>query len=244
MDTASSNLALREKGPRDFFLFLPKTMPNSGIQTAPSGEQRIPQSVRADGSLRKEIKIRPGYRPPEDVEVYKNRTAEAWKNRGKGGVPGADEARADDVSKEAPRGKNAKRRETRKKAKASETTENQNANSEDSVNRDRAIPPKKKLSLEPELSSVNEGAGSEGLRPNNMALLEEENTDLELEKEKQARNIKKKLRQAKELKEKKELGESLLPEQLAKVIKIQELVRQLDTLGLGSDAARKPDTPR
>jgi hypothetical protein len=34
-------------------------------------------------SKRKEIRVRPGYKPPEDVELYKNRAAAAWKNRGK-----------------------------------------------------------------------------------------------------------------------------------------------------------------
>lgn len=68
----------------------PSPIPRSGILTTPDGDRHIPQSTRADGSLRKEIKIRPGYRPQEDVEVYKNRTAEAWKTKGSGGVPGAE----------------------------------------------------------------------------------------------------------------------------------------------------------
>lgn len=43
------------------------------------------------GSKRKEIKIRPGYKPPEDMEVYITRTAEASRNRGnRGGVPGVE----------------------------------------------------------------------------------------------------------------------------------------------------------
>merc|ERR1711939_480127 len=37
-----------------------------------NGERHIPSSLRPDGSKRKEIKIRPGYKPPEDVEGYKN----------------------------------------------------------------------------------------------------------------------------------------------------------------------------
>ena len=55
--------------------------------------------------------------------------------------------------------------------------------------------------------------------------------DEDAEKEKKARNLKKKLRQAKELQGKKENGESLLPEQFAKVLKIHELIRDLDKLG-------------
>lgn len=91
----------------------------SGIQKLANGSSVIPSSTRADGSVRKEIKVKPGYKPPEDVEVYKNRTAAAWKNRGKGGVLGAEPVEKDgDSSNSAAANKNAKRREARKKAAA------------------------------------------------------------------------------------------------------------------------------
>ncbi|KUJ18577.1 uncharacterized protein LY89DRAFT_683519 [Mollisia scopiformis] len=95
------------------------TPSKAGIIETNSGERHIPASVRPDGSQRKEIKIRPGYKPPEDVEVYKNRTAESWKTRGSGGVPGA-EGLKDEKEGSAASNKNAKRREARKKAKAAE----------------------------------------------------------------------------------------------------------------------------
>lgn len=92
---------------------------NSGIITDKNGERVIPESKRADGSTRKAIKVRPGYRPPEDVEVYKNRTAEGFRQRGKGPVPGAEGLKEDksDQQSGAAANKNAKRREARKKAK-------------------------------------------------------------------------------------------------------------------------------
>src|SRR5271163_1937979 len=86
----------------------------SGIKTTSDGTSIIPSSKRADGSTRKEIRVRPGYKPPEDVETYKNRSAESWKNRGSGGVPGAEPASAGVVEVKS---KNAKRREAaRRKA--------------------------------------------------------------------------------------------------------------------------------
>lgn len=103
-------------------LTMPSEPSRSGIVTDEnSGERQIPESVRADGTTRKAIKIRPGYRPPEDVELYKNRTAEGFRNRGKGGVIGAEGLK--DQKVEAPSAasnKNAKRREARKKAKEAE----------------------------------------------------------------------------------------------------------------------------
>jgi partner of Y14 and mago protein len=66
-----------------------------------------------------------------------------------------------------------------------------------------------------------------------------EEIDPEVERQKKARNLKKKLKQAKDLKNKKEDGEALLPEQIAKVIKINELIRELDALGFDSEGEPK-----
>ena len=195
----------------------PKTAPtstNSGIRQLSTGESVIPSSTRADGSVRKEIRVKPGYKPPEDVEVYKNRSAEAWKNRGKGGVPGAQVVGAEETeasSKAAA--KNAKRREARKKAAAAGVESKDGDEDVDGpvvVNGDEAA-----------TNGVVEVA------------------DPDTEKAKEARKLAKKLRQARELQEKKEKGDSLLPEQFAKVIKINELIRQLDSLGFDADGEKK-----
>ncbi|KAK9371142.1 hypothetical protein V1509DRAFT_613730 [Lipomyces kononenkoae] len=42
----------------------------AGIATTPKGERLIPASTRKDGSVRKEIRIRPGFVPTEDVPRY------------------------------------------------------------------------------------------------------------------------------------------------------------------------------
>lgn len=183
------------------------TPSKAGIIETTSGERHIPSSVRPDGTKRKEIKIRPGYKPPEDVEVYKNRTADSWKNRGSGGIPGADGLKDDkDEGGSAASNKNAKRREARKKAKASEET-------------------------------AGTGKAKDG--PSGAGKATEGVVDPEAEREKKARNLKKKLKQAKELKEKKEGGGALLPEQFAKVIKISELIRELDVLGFDAEGEPK-----
>ncbi|KAI0136600.1 hypothetical protein BJ170DRAFT_19745 [Xylariales sp. AK1849] len=179
----------------------PSQPSTSGIVTDETGDRHIPESVRADGTTRKAIKIKPGYRPPEDVEVYKNRTAETFRNRGKGGIPGTEglkEQKADSPSASAASNKNAKRREARKKAKETQT--------DAPIDKSRDAPEPK-----------------------------DEEVDLEAEKEKKARSLKKKLKQAKELKNKKDEGGSLLPEQIAKVIKINELIRELEALGFDAD---------
>lgn len=179
---------------------------NAGIITDKSGDRFIPESQRADGTTRKAIKIRPGFRPDEDIELYRSRGTEA-KNRPRV-IPGAAAPEADTAS--AASNKNAKRREARKKAKE---------------------------------------AGDEGEKPAAAADAAaaaapeaEEEADPEVEKAKKARALKKKLRQARELQNKKEGGESLLPEQIAKVIKINELIRELEALGLDADGEPKDKT--
>ncbi|KYK55435.1 hypothetical protein DCS_07398 [Drechmeria coniospora] len=191
---------------------MPSVSTNAGIVTdESSGERHIPESVRADGSTRKAIKVRPGYRPPEDVEVYKNRTAEAFRERGKRiGIPGAagiGEEPAEQAS--AAANKNAKRREARKKAKAT-AEDGGDVPSSDKGKQDSQEPKGEDVQVDPEV-----------------------------EREKRARNLKKKLKQAKELQNKKDDGEALLPEQIAKVIKIKELIRELDALGFNDEGEPK-----
>ncbi|KAF2030855.1 hypothetical protein EK21DRAFT_64538 [Setomelanomma holmii] len=195
----------------------------AGITTSASGERHIPSSVRPDGTLRKEIRVRPGYRPPEDVELYKNRTAEGFRNRGKAGVPGAESLKTeeDPAKLSAAANKNAKRREARKKAAASASDGKEDG----------------------EKPSDNADSGKAEVKDTNQPAVEPEKPkDLEAEKEKEAKKLLKKLRQAKDLKDKKEKGDKLLPEQFEKVIKINELIRQLETLGFDAQGERQPET--
>lgn len=61
---------------------------NAGIITV--GEERwIPGSQRADGTYRKERKVRPGFVPQEDVKRYSNARLESTtSDGGKPGIPG------------------------------------------------------------------------------------------------------------------------------------------------------------
>lgn len=185
------------------------TPSKSGIIETQTGERHIPSSVRPDGTKRKEIKIRPGYKPSEDVEVYKNRTVDAWKTRGSSGVPGA-EGWPDNIeggaSSMGASNKNAKRREARKKAKAADDGPEVKEGCEKNTKEQKA---------------------------------EEEQADPEVEKQKKAKALVKKLRQANELKEKKEGGAALLPEQFSKVIKINNLIEELERLGFDTEGKPK-----
>ncbi|EAW16062.1 putative RNA binding protein Pym [Aspergillus fischeri NRRL 181] len=204
---------------------------NSGITTdALTGERYIPSSVRPDGSKRREIKVRPGYRPPEDVELYKNRAAAAWRNRGSGGVPGAEglSEASENKANTAASNKNAKRREAKKKAKAAQEFESTSTSTQANGQSVRDL--------------ENWRSGASAAEKKDSTAEAQPEVDPEAEKEKKARNLKKKLRQARDLRDKKNQGEALLPEQLEKVIKIQELIRQLDALGFDANGDKKDST--
>ncbi|KKY28380.1 putative rna binding protein pym [Diplodia seriata] len=192
----------------------------SGAITTSNGERHIPSSTRADGSVRKEIRIRPGYRPPEDIDVYRSKTAQAWRDRGKGAipgaVPGADSTESKPTAQSASANKNAKRREARKKAAAT-------AGAGEGADGDKN-----------ERNPTEAAASATAI-----AAPAEQQKDPEAEREKEAKKLAKKLRQARELKDKKDKGDSLLPEQFEKVIRINELVRQLDNLGFDSNGDKK-----
>ncbi|KAI4141348.1 MAG: hypothetical protein LQ340_007668, partial [Diploschistes diacapsis] len=68
--------------------------------------------------------------------------------------------------------------------------------------------------------------------PNSNAEAEAEE---QAERDKRVRKLKKKLREARELQERKERGAVLLHEQFEKVIRISELVRDLEKLGVGPE---------
>lgn len=201
---------------------MPSQATNSGIVTDENSEERhIPESVRADGSTRRAIKIRPGYRPPEDVEVYKNRTAEAFRERGKRiGIPGAaglEDEPPEPLGASAAASKNAKKLAARKRAKAAVKGEGAPA-------------------------GAGAGAGADEDNQHDQPPPKAGEVDPQAEWEKKARNLRKKLKQARDLQSRKDGGETLLPEQIAKVIRINELVRELSALGF--DAEGEPrDTP-
>ncbi|KAN0077560.1 hypothetical protein V8E54_005864 [Elaphomyces granulatus] len=194
---------------------------------AATGERHVPSSTRADGSKRREIRIRPGYRPPEDVEVYKNRTAEAWKNRGSGGVPGAENIEDDNATLKAAGSKNAKRREARRRAK--EAASDNRTSTKDSETRNA----EEEVYSGQSQQAMIDNPTSNGRKAASVQLGDD------LEAERKARSLKKKLRQARELRDKKNKGEPLLPEQVEKVIKINELIRQLDALGFDADVGKE-----
>ncbi|KIX04015.1 uncharacterized protein Z518_07568 [Rhinocladiella mackenziei CBS 650.93] len=185
----------------------------AGIETTADGASYIPSSKRSDGSTRKEIRVRPGYRPPEDIETYKNRSAEAWKNRSQGSVPGAEPATP--AKEDGPvKSKNAKRREAvRRKVAVEESAEDHLASAMEKTNISD-IEKRKPDGRDPSKLPVNEPAGG-----------------AEVDLQKKIRNQLKKLKAVRELRDKRAAGEKLSHDQIMKLGKEGELLRDLKKLG-------------
>lgn len=186
----------------------------AGIETTADGASYIPSSKRPDGSTRKEIRVRPGYRPPEDVETYKNRSAEAWKNRGSGGVPGAGPVTT--PKDEGPvKSKNAKRREAaRKKAEVTDSSENALA-----------------AALQNTSLTDMEKRTQDWRDPTKLEGSQQTPSHDEEDQQKKIRNQLKRLKAVRELKDKKAAGEKLSHDQLMKIGKEGEILRDLKKLG-------------
>ena len=186
----------------------------SGVLKTSTGDAYIPSSTRADGSKRKEIRVRPGYIPPEDVETYKNQRADAFKNRSKAGIPGAEGLqRPVNGGTADTKSKNAKRREAAKKKAETHPSDDDLAN---------ALR-KQDLSDEDKLKENWRDPAKLQVNPS-------QDEAVEVERQKKIRNSLKKLKAVRDLKEKKAAGEKLSVDQIAKIGKEPELLRDLQKL--------------
>ncbi|EGX48325.1 hypothetical protein AOL_s00080g295 [Orbilia oligospora ATCC 24927] len=200
-----------------------KSTTTSGIQTLESGSRVIPSSTRADGTTRPERRVKPGFTPAEDVVKYHNRTAEAWRNRGSGGVPGATDV-VGEGNKAGGAGKKKRRRAKKGGAagvdggEGKEEDEGEEGGEGAEEGGEAATPAAATPAAA--TTTTSEPAKAEG------------EAAVSADVEKKAKGLHKKIRQAQELKSRKEKGETLLPEQLDKALRLGELIRDLEKLGV------------
>lgn len=236
---------------------------NSGIVTdIDSGTREIPESVRADGSTRKAIKIRPGFRPAEDVELYRSRHVVA-RNR-QAGIPGATPepethrsayypSRSAESRSPAPRSPAARSPAPSRPGITGSWRTPTVPGAEAAVPNPTTYTPATTLFS----ANVKNAKRREARRRASESRAEEEppkkaqheselehEPEPEIDHEKKARGLKKKIKQAQDLKIKQDNGEALLPEQATKVSKIDELIAELDSLGFGTerDVDERPET--
>ncbi|KAL1915455.1 uncharacterized protein VTP21DRAFT_6579 [Calcarisporiella thermophila] len=197
---------------------------NAGIISR-NGERVVPASRRPDGSLRKEIRIRPGYVPQEDIRRYTNERLEAARRMRLAQEAAAKEglvAGSSGYSPALPPGyapvssqvelpirektKNQKKHERRRKKNEEKRAAEQSATKAQEERVEEEIQEKK----EPEQRKAEE---------------EPEKEDVKL-----MRSLQKKLQQIEVLREREAQGEKLQPEQREKVDRLPELESQLQKL--------------
>ncbi|KAF9900542.1 hypothetical protein EC991_007194 [Linnemannia zychae] len=175
----------------------------SGIQER-EDERVIPMTRRPDGTFRKERKIRPGYTPPEDVAKYTNRVLESA--RPVVPTPSPSTPAADTTPKSKAQLKNDKRKAKRK---------------EEAIAAELAGYPTATPKTAPTAVATDANAATD-----TSAVTEP------VDPEKKLRALNKKLRQVEQLKERQAKGETMLPEQIEKIDKMDDLLAQIAELSL------------
>ncbi|MBW0476225.1 hypothetical protein O181_015940 [Austropuccinia psidii MF-1] len=284
---------------------------NSGIIRDPNtGDRKVAPTKRPDGTFRKEIKIRPGFTPQEDLSKFRSSRQQESDSRKlpKGSVigfikPESSPAQMALKGMSEAQKKNAKRKEKRKanvaRPEDQDTPENwdhsstsdtnpqfhssipqpsinsssnvtSNApgptittKSQESLNPSKSLfqsalksssanpptPPIQHLVPSPYVNSQSssaplsnspkrESGGKGGVKLFESAMQgidQTASTDDKESAEKRARGLRKKLLQAEQLKTRSDSGETLLPEQLDKISKIDELQLELKNLNLNDN---------
>ncbi|KAF9285681.1 hypothetical protein BGZ68_003644 [Mortierella alpina] len=171
----------------------------------------IPMTRRPDGTYRKERKVRPGYTPPEDVLKYTNQVLDSIRPTP---APSPLASAANSTPKTKTQLKNDKRKAKRKEEAAAADAGNVTPGSEAKVEA---------------VALKNE---SKDLDAPSAAAPADSTSAAAVDPEKKLRALNKKLRQVEQLKERQDKGEAMLPEQLEKISKMDELLAQIAELSL------------
>ncbi|KAF9988022.1 hypothetical protein BGZ75_010156 [Mortierella antarctica] len=169
----------------------------------------IPMTRRPDGTYRKERKVRPGYTPPEDVAKYTNQVLDSIRPAP---TPSPLTSAASITSKTKTQLKNDKRKAKRKDEAAAADAGNATPGSAPKVETAAQMSESKDVdapSAEPSTTPATA-----------------------VDPEKKLRALNKKLRQVEQLKERQDKGETMLPEQLEKITKMDELLAQIAELSM------------
>lgn len=177
-------------------------------------ERVIAGSVRPDGTVRKEIRVRAGYVPLDEQPVYQSRGAK-FRDASKSHVPGMDPAAlaaAKAANAQSLKSKSSKKNDRRKEKRTSQQpsgSDNPNGSSANGL----------ETSMQQlRVSTLDQSAASPASQ------------DLQQETAKQIRALQKKLRQCEVLKRVHDAGEELTEEEMRKFNQMTQWEEQLRQL--------------
>lgn len=196
------------------------------------GDERIiPATLRPDGTVRKQLKVRPGFTPQEDQQIFKGsrlaaKTAPrpipgtvglAQQQQSSSTLPSSTSSSSSCPSSSSgvKLSKNQKRNEKKRLQKLLGADSGGGHDEDDNINDDGQSP-------QPNTSPSAATTITTTIVPTP-----------EIPVEKKIKNLNKKLRQIDDLIEKRAQGEELLPEQLVKIQSKQEIEREIDELMKG-----------
>ncbi|CDJ41196.1 hypothetical protein, conserved [Eimeria tenella] len=183
-----------------------------------TGHRLIPASRRPDGTLRRPIKVRPGYTPLEEMKSYKTRhqlSQEQHRATTGAAIPGLTAAAADSSSSNSSSSSSSRSRQRKKK---------QGNSPADSAATPAAFP----VAPAAAASSSAAAAAAAAACCEQLTNLSISNKEANASRDpaKRLRNLKKKLNEIEELQQRKANGEVLLPEQEEKIERKQQLQQQ------------------
>ncbi|KAF9194713.1 hypothetical protein BGZ51_007940 [Haplosporangium sp. Z 767] len=181
----------------------------AGILEKDTDVRVIPMTRRPDGTIRKERKVRPGYTPPEDVAKYTNQVLNSAR-------PVAPSSSSSLNSSSAPKTKTQMKNDKRKAKRKEEAAVIDAALAAGSI---------------PEQLS-NNATSTEQKQESAADTITTATAHTSVDPEKKLRALNKKLRQVEQLKERQEKGETMLPEQIEKISKMDELLAQIAELSI------------
>ncbi|GAA5829719.1 hypothetical protein JCM5353_005207 [Sporobolomyces roseus] len=197
----------------------------SGISSNQDGQRVIASTRRPDGTFRPEIKVRPGYTPQEDVSLFRSTKQKELDHHKatKGTVPGlkpnamvqnalrgATQAGGGGLSRSQKKNAKRKEKETGEEVKDSWDNDDEEEGESKSTTTGKETNPK----LPPPVSDTTTSI---------------ETTTTE-DRAKRLRNLKKKLKQTQQLREKEDGGASLGDAEKEKVNKMSELEDEIAKL--------------